>query len=215
MKEGDHVVDLAFRVQGHTFPADHGYYLSSAISRVLPDVHADESIGIHPIRGRLLGGRQLALTDRSRLIIRAPTARLPGLIRLAGQRLVLNGSQLAIGTPTVYPLRPAAALASRLVVIRGFMEPDTFLEAARRQLAERQIDGDPLLIRRRGERSAEDRDGSRSEVVRRTLRIHDREVIGFAVAVTQLTAEDSLRLQEVGLGGRRRFGCGLFLPLRS
>ncbi len=215
MEQRDHVVDFAFRLQGHTIPADHGYLLSSAISRVLPDVHADETIGIHPIRGRLLGDRQLALTDRSHLAIRTPSGRLPRLIRLAGQRLALNDSQLTVGTPTVYPLRPVANLASRLVVIKGFIEPDTFLEAVRRQLAEREIEGTPLLMRRRGERSTEDRGGSRSEVVRRTLRIHDREVVGFALAVTQLAAEDSLRLQEVGLGGRRRFGCGLFVPLRG
>jgi hypothetical protein len=31
-------------------------------------------------------------------------------------------------------LRPAAALYARLVTIKGFMEPDQFLDAARRQL---------------------------------------------------------------------------------
>jgi hypothetical protein len=29
-----------------------------------------------------------------------------------------------------------------------------------------------------------------------------------------LSAEDSLRLQEVGIGGRRHMGCGVFVPFR-
>jgi len=48
--------------------------------------------------------------------------------------------------------------------------------------------------------------------VRRTVRIHDREVVGFALRVQDLTAEESLHLQEHGLGGRRLFGCGIFVP---
>ena len=40
-------------------------------------------------------------------------------------------------------------------------------------------------------------------------------MIGYALRVFGLTAEESIRLQEEGLGGRRRMGCGVFLPIRS
>ncbi len=49
---------------------------------------------------------------------------------------------------------------------------------------------------------------------RRALRIRDRRIIGYTLQITGLTAEEPLPLQEQGLGGRRRLGCGLFLPLR-
>jgi len=39
-------------------------------------------------------------------------------------------------------------------------------------------------------------------------------VVGYAVVVRGLDPEGSLRLQERGLGGRRRFGCGLMVPAR-
>jgi len=48
-------VDLAFRTTGARIPVDHGYALYSAISRILPWIHADRTIGIHPLRGRYIG----------------------------------------------------------------------------------------------------------------------------------------------------------------
>jgi CRISPR-associated protein Cas6 len=36
-------------------------------------------------------------------------------------------------------------------------------------------------------------------------------VVGYALRVNGLTEEGSIRLQEEGLGGRRRMGCGIFV----
>jgi CRISPR-associated endonuclease/helicase Cas3 len=47
------------------------------------------------------------------------------------------------------------------------------------------------------------------------LRIRDREIVGFALHVDGLGATDSLRLQATGIGGRRRFGCGVFAPTKT
>jgi CRISPR-associated protein Cas6 len=48
-------VDLAFRMTGTKVPVDHGYALYSAISRLLPEIHEEKNIGVHPIRGRYSG----------------------------------------------------------------------------------------------------------------------------------------------------------------
>lgn len=66
----------------------------------------------------------------------------------------------------------------------------------------------PRAVEGRAERAA-------GEPIRRTLRIRDKTVVGYALAVTELTADESIRLQEAGVGGRRRFGCGLFVLLRA
>jgi CRISPR-associated protein Cas6 len=55
----------------------------------------------------------------------------------------------------------------------------------------------------------------KSPLVRRTLEIAGRTVVGYAVEVSGLTAEESIILQENGIGGRRRFGCGIFIPARD
>ena len=38
--------------------------------------------------------------------------------------------------------------------------------------------------------------------------------MGYAVHIGGLNAAESLRLQEQGLGGRRKMGCGVFVPVR-
>jgi CRISPR-associated protein Cas6 len=205
------VLDLSFDLRGTTIPADHGYALYAAISRHLPWLHGDETAAIHPVRGHLVGGRQLALTRTSRLVLRLPVSSFPEAIRLAGRKLDVNGAALTVGVPTVHPLLLHPSLESRLVVIRGFTEAQSFLEAVARQLAERGIEGSAELAPHVHQHSLEARDGSRDRFVRRTLRIRDKEVVGFAVRVNGLSPEDSVKLQVLGLGGRRRFGCGVFV----
>jgi CRISPR-associated protein Cas6 len=208
------VIDLLFSIRGSAIPADHGYALFSALCRVLPWLHDEEAIGVHTISGQLVGNRQLRLTDRSYLTLRLPASRLSEALPLAGQRLDVEGGTIAVGVPKVRALRPAATLASRLVVIKGFTEPVDFLDAARRQLREIDSGAEVSFIARRAEHSLERATVREAGTpLRRTLRIRDKEIVGFALAVQRLSAEGSLELQSVGLGGRRHFGCGIFLPV--
>lgn len=215
------VVDLAFSLTGWrnggppvTLPADHAYALFAAVCRHLPWVHGSPVVGIHPVRGRLVGERRLVLTPRSVLAFRVPAALIAGLLPLAGQVLDLDGTVLRVGVPSMRALRPAPRLRSRLVVITGMLAPEAFLGAARRQLDRLGIAAEPRLIRRSGAAPFEpDGAGSRDPWVRRTLRVRDRTVVGYALEVTGLSPADSVALQASGLGGRRRFGCGIFTPM--
>lgn len=212
------VVDVHFRLHGLAgpnvlVPADHGYALFGALSRLLPWLHGDPRVGIHPIRGQLVGSRALALTPASTLAFRLPAGLVAGVLPLAGQSLDLEGTVLRIGLPRVRALKPSPTLQSRLVVIKGMLDPDAFLESARRQLASLGIDGEPALVRRSSGSPVEGKGGNASMPwIRRTLRVRDKEVVGYALRVTRLSPKSSIRLQSYGLGGRRRFGCGIFLP---
>lgn len=228
------VVDLCFRLVGTSVPADHGYLLYRGLCGILQGLHAPSGggsegdkaanashdlwrvVGVHPINGRLIGGRRLGLTPTSRLSFRLPSERIGDLLPLAGQRLAIGSESVQVGVPEVFSLKPVPALYSRLVTIKGFQEPDGFLDAVRRQLATLGVQGEAGLVRRRGARSLEGTSETegRSPFIRRTIRIRDKEVVGFAVIVSRLTAEESIRLQETGVGGRRRFGCGVFVPSR-
>jgi len=207
------VVDVAFRVQGAEIPADHGYLLAGALSRIMPTLHADETVAIAPIRGQPTAGRRLRLTPYSRLVVRTASERIAELLPLAGKSLRVGDGSLLVGIPEIRPLIPTATLFCRLVVIKGFMQPDPFLAAVQRQLDGLGIRGKPALIPQPevAAANADSARGSHSPFVRRTLRIRDKEVVGFAVRVSQLTAEESVLLQEKGIGGRRRFGCGVFV----
>lgn len=189
-------VDLAFRVVGTALPVDHGYALYSAINRLVPALHDARHIGVHPIRGRYVGEGSLHLTPSSRLVIRLQDDRVRPFLKLAGKTLDVDGHQLHVGVPETRALRLAATLYARLVTIKGFMEPEVFLEAARRQLHETDVTADLHV----GER--------------RTLRVKDKQIVGFEVTALGLDAENSVRLQEIGIGGRRRMGCGIFVSFR-
>ena len=208
------VVDVSFRLQGNQIPADHGYPLFSAISKMIPEIHSDREIGVHPISGRPSGNRCITLSKGNLLTIRIPAKSIRQILPLAGKVLNMGEHTVRVGTPQTKALIPAARLYSRLVVIKGFLEPQAFLEAAQRQLQELDIKGKPSLVSQPNivEANADKQTGTHSPVLRRTIRIHDKEVVGFALRVEELAAEESVRLQEKGLGGRRRFGCGVFIP---
>lgn len=217
------VVDVCFTLSGRAgdgtplaLPVDHGYALYGAVARVLPWIHGSPSVGIHPISGQLAGERRLLLTARSALAFRVPVQLVPEILPLAGQALEIDGCHLQVGVPTVRALRPAPRLRSRLVIIKGMLTPETFLDAARAQLGALGIQGNVALVPRRGDRPLEPQArGGRDPWVRRTLRVRDRTVVGYALEVGDLSPDDSIRLQAAGLGGRRRFGCGIFLPWRE
>jgi CRISPR-associated protein Cas6 len=190
-------VDLAFRLIGTTLPVDHGYALYSAINRLVPALHDAKPIGLHPVRGWYAGEGTLLLMPSSRLILRLPDARIREFLTIAGKTLDVDGHHLRVGVPETRLLRPAATLYARLVTIKGFMEPTTLLEAAARQIQAMEL----VAALHVGER--------------RTLRIRDTQVVGFEVTATGLTPVDSVQLQAIGIGGRRRMGCGVFVPTGS
>lgn len=206
------IIDLAFPLRGEPLPADHGFALYGAVSAV-ESLHGRSDYGIHPVRGRPLPERRLALTARSQLTIRTDHTQAPLFLPLAGRSLRVGEAGVTAGVPTTRPLRPSPAIESRLVIIKGLLDPALFLEAATRQLDTLGISGRATLVERPAGRRVENLTPPAVGPIRRTLRIHGREVVGFAVRVTQLNPEDSLRLQAVGLGGRRRFGCGIFVPV--
>jgi len=210
------VVDVRFLLQGSRIPADHGYHLFSAVSQLVSELHSDEEVGLHPITGRPSGNRCITLSKGSSLTIRLPADRIKQILVLAGKGLKIEEHAVRVGIPQTVALKPAARLYSRLMVIKGFLEPQAFLEAAQRQLEELNIKGTPALVPQFhvAAANADKNTGSRSPFLRRTIKIRDKEVVGFALRVEELTAEESIRLQEKGLGGRRRFGCGIFIPDR-
>jgi CRISPR-associated protein Cas6 len=190
------MIDLAFRLMGTRIPVDHGYALFAAVNRFVPELHDAKDIGLNPIRGRFDGNGCLSLLPTSRLVIRVSDERIREFLKLAGKALAVDGYQFRVGVPEVRALRPAAALVARLVTIKGFMEAEEFIEAAKRQFEAMDVKA-ALHI---GER--------------RTFRIKDKQVVGFEVLASKLDAKGSIKLQEIGIGGRRRMGCGIFVPFR-
>jgi CRISPR-associated protein Cas6 len=213
------MIDLSFRISGESVPLDHGYLLYSSISKMDPNLHQADWLGIHPINGIPAAPGRLGLTQWSRLGFRIPADNIASVIRLAGKRLALSyggrRSSLTIGLPEVYLLKPAANLFSRYVTIKLSQTEKTnqppnremFSDAIRAQLERMTVRGDVWID--------DARDSHDREYSRRVIHIKQKAIICYSVSVRNLSEEDSLRLQEIGVGGRRRMGCGLFIPAKE
>jgi CRISPR-associated endonuclease/helicase Cas3 len=210
------IIDVSFRIVGDRIALDHSYSLYSSLSRQIPALHEADWLGIHRIAGLQLDSRTLRLTSDSRLRLRLPSEHLPSIMPLAGASMRIfdegRAFQFRLGVPEVFALSPASELFSSCVVIkvssveRKGVPPnrEMYLEALRAKLKEYEISCDvwidPGLDAKGRERS------------RRVIQIKGQSVIGYAVYVRNLNDVDSIKLQSLPMG-RRRFGCGLFVPV--
>jgi CRISPR-associated protein Cas6 len=188
-------VELHFNFTGTTLPSDHGYGLYGAISRILPEAHKADWLAVETLPGVARGDGFTQLDQQARLKIRIPHDRVPVMLKLAGKSLEIDGHAIRLGAPQIFSLKPATTLYARIVTIKGFTEPVTFLDAASRQLRD---------LSAKGELIAGDR---------RVVRVGNHVIVGFSLTIHELSDKDSLILQERGIGGRRRMGCGIFIPI--
>lgn len=200
-------IDLSFGLIGSELPVDNGYLLYSAICSALGG-HLPEGVGVSSIGGFYLGDGLVSISKINRLRIRTPLERIPELLNLAGRFLDIGGYEIRLGVPSIQALAPAPKLISRIVTIKGFEEPDPFLEAVGRKLDELEVHAHAYIpLVKMGER--------KGRPMRRIVRIKNRKIIGFTVVLDGLSDSHSLNVQELGLGGRRHMGCGIFLPVKT
>jgi CRISPR-associated protein Cas6 len=208
------VVDVSFPLMIRSMPRDHGYVLYSAICRTVPALHGASWLGIHPLSGRPIDDGLLEMGRQARLRLRLPADKISAVLPLAGTTLDMTGRRATVGAPTIHTLVAAASLDARMVSIKLTAAPrrgnqalgretlDVGAFAARYQAEiERQLSA--IEIRRPFEIRG-----------RRSLTVAGRRVVGYSVRVTDLLQDESLRLQEMGIGGKRRMGCGVFRPTR-
>src|SRR5262245_30114692 len=200
------MLDLLFPVLGETLPTDHAYPLYAALARTVPAFHdAARGLRFAPLGGVPDAPGKLRLTDRTRLRVRVGDDRIRLALPLAGKRLDVAGHAIRVGVPAVTTLTPAATLSARVVTFKHADDADRFLATARAKLVELGVEGEPAVpVVTSGPRVGESR--------RRVVRVKGKAIVGYALVVSGLSAEHSVRLQEQGLGGRTRIGCGFFLP---
>ena len=195
------VVELFYPVTGTSSPADHGYALFAALVHLQSELRDRADVSILTIPG--FGDRQgkILLTPQSGFRIRVPISSIPLVYGFAGKQIKLGIHPIQIGIPTVGVLEPADKLRARIVTIKGFEGESGFIVAAKRQLDSLGIVGDVTI--------ALDRNG---DSLRKTIKIQQHTIVGFTTEVSGLNEADSLKLQTLGIGGRRHMGAGYFLP---
>lgn len=196
MITADPYVDLSFHISGvEPLWSDHGYSLYGAISRVLPQIHEPNEIAVLPISGQQIGGRRMQLIKSSRLTLRVSSTDIASWLGLAGKTLEIGGAKVQVGVPEIRGLIPATALRSRLVTTKNCQDQTRFEAELNRQMKALGL-SDQVIV---------------TIIKRRTVRIHEKEVVGYEVVLEGLSAEESIAIQTSGLGGRRHMGCGVFV----
>lgn len=201
----DDVVDIAYRIGCPTIPLDHAHALSIAVREALPWLDDEEGSGIHLIHGAASGNgwhrpedvdnELLHLSKRTRMRLRIPKTRLEDAMNLSGQTLDIEGHPLEVGKSEVHNLSSLPTLFARYIITREALDEGEFLEEAAATLAEMDIPCRKML-------------GG----ITHMLRFPEGPVFTRSLMVADLEPEQSVRLQQQGLGEGRKIGCGLFMP---
>jgi len=201
----DDVVDLAFRLNCPTLPLDHAHALSSALLRELPWLEEEEHAGVHLIHGAASGNgwyrpedtssELLHLSKRTRMRLRLPRHRLDDARALTGKKLDVSGHPLEVGNSEVFLLSSLSTLFARYVITDESKDETRFLEEAAEQLRAIDIPCRKML-------------GG----ITHRMAFPDGSIFTRSLMVADLEPEQSVRLQQIGLGEGRAIGCGLFIP---
>lgn len=200
----DAVVDVAFQIGCRSLPVDHAWALSQAVCAVLPWLTEEPGAGVHTIHVadsgngwmRPEGGAELLyLSRRTKLLVRVPRHRVEDAQQLTGRTLDIAGNALTVEQAVLKPLAAITTLFSRYVVSAAGQDENAFLEAAVRELNALGIRPKKMLC------------GIEHSIVTPAEVVRTRSLM-----IAELTLEESMQLQQHGLGPSRHLGCGLFLP---
>ncbi len=191
------VEDVLFDLTGSEIPADHGEILHAAISPLLPWLDGCPGAGIHPIHGAPTGRNEtLVINRRVKLVLRVPIERMADVACLTGTEIDCGVGTLKLGPAKEKQLLPFAHLYAPMVDF-GVEDEVAFLEAARVEL---------------------DKMGVSCGLIpgkKRKMHLPEGDIQGYSLMLHDVGQEQSLRVQEQGLGLHRSHGCGLFVPHKS
>lgn len=190
--------DLQFDLQGRHIPVDHGYALFSALSQLVGWIDGVEGIGLHPVHGAPagLGADDLVLNRRVKLMLRLPVEHVSAAQSLVGKEFKIGAEDFKIGVLKEKPLMPCSTLYASSVVCNHEDEVE-FLAEVREILKSLEIQGGLIPGKRR------------------KINTPDGDVSGYSLMLHDVGLEQSLKIQELGVGQYRKFGCGIFVPHKS
>lgn len=200
------VVDLLFELQAREIPVDHAWALSSAITALVPEALDDQRIGVHTIHvaGSQNGWERPDFSTTDRLIVSRRTKftlRVPQELakelqaRLEGATFDLHGCAVRLGAAKERPISKQTTLFARYVLSDAAEEELDFLHRTASELQQLGIKIKKALCGKQ-------------------QRIHapDGPLSSRSLLLAQLSADDSLLLQQSGIGAGRHMGFGIFIP---
>jgi len=200
----DDVVDIVYQIDCRALPVDHAWALSQAVRAVLPWIEEEPSAGVHPIHVADSGngwirpenaGDLLCLSRRTRLVLRVPRQRIDAAQALVGRQLDIAGHAMRVTKASLRPLSTLTTIFSRYVVSADGLDETAFLQAALREMQTFGVHPKKMLCG-----------------IEKFIATPDQPVHTRSLMLTELSRQESVVLQQRGLGPLRQLGCGLFIP---
>lgn len=189
------MIDLLFELEGGMLSVDYPFALWEALTTHFPQLAQEQRAGVLPLR-LSASNTGMLLTKRAKLALRLPTELADQAANaLQGRELDVTGNWLHLGAAKMRTIQPSATVHAQMVA--GSSDEVMFMEEVRAQLGEMQIDAHLIC-------------GLRSSLGNGQQTIH-----GFSLVIHDLKPEASVQLQYTGLGGERRYGCGIFVPYKA
>lgn len=187
---------MHFELRGTFLPIDHGLLLFEALAKLAPWLRDEPLAGVHHVNGADSGRGEIILNRRTRMVVRIPAERLDDLLTLAGQTFEIGGVGLAIGAGRAKPLVRHTPLYAHMVTT-GCSEEGDFARDVMSLLDDLEIDTRFICGRQQ------------------QINTPTGKVAGYSLMLHGLPVEHAIRVQQLGLGGNRQIGCGIFIPHKS
>jgi len=188
------MIDMVFGLEGSFVTEGYVFPLWDEVVNILPWIEDREQAGILPLRGSV-SGEVMLLSRRSKLVLRVPVELAAQARALSGQELNVGSGTLRVGAAIERALQPYTTLHAHLV--EGAEDEAVFLSGVATRLQEIGVACKWICGKRN------------------TIEGAGQALSGFSLVLHDLKPDDSLQIQRVGLGGNRRFGCGIFVPYKT
>jgi len=203
-KVPEDIIDLVFKIKCTSLPIDHAEALAQQIEQYLPWMLTDKGAAIHSIHvaesanGWIRPNGEddiINVSHRTKMTLRIPSARFDDMDKLIGQQLDIKGHSLVVGKPSKKVLSKMTTIFARYVDTQGEEDEGIFLQAMQAELESK---------------------GIRIKKMMSGLlvphKFNDGVRLTRKLMLSDLDVEESVILQEQGLGVAQQYGFGVFLP---
>ncbi|WP_299875139.1 type I-MYXAN CRISPR-associated protein Cas6/Cmx6 [uncultured Cocleimonas sp.] len=206
----DDVIDMVFAIQSKTLPLNHAWPLSREIIKHLPWLTDYDFAGIHQIHVAESNngwmrpeddeeGAVLYPSKRTKLTIRIPLEKYDEASKMVGQTLNINGHDLLVGKAKKKVFTNAGVLFARYVLCEPNEDENTFLSKMAKEIKTKTGFKVKKMLCGKSH----------------NITIPDADLYTKHLMIADLDSDTSIKIQQLGLGGSRELGCGIFLPHKS
>jgi len=203
------ITDVSIQLFCKQLPGDHIYQLTTALIKIMPWLGNDPHIAIHQIfipasgngwqRNELSTDDIVHLSKRTRLKIRLPLKYLEQIELLTDKEIIVDGYTVKFGKIKTAKISASEILVSRFVYIPDTEEDEEeFLSIAYQQLKQKNIVIKKMLCGKTAR-----------------FNFNGQMILTRSLMLADLSTDDSITLQNSGIGENYLYGCGVFIPQKG